>query len=41
MLRCMVKTYGPGPVINHDPYYDENMVLSDLPAGTLQGQFQL
>ena len=28
----MVKTYGPGPV-NHDPYYDENMVLGDLPAG--------
>jgi len=28
----MVKTYGPGPV-NHDPYYDENLVLSDLPAG--------
>lgn len=28
----MVRTYGPGPV-NHDPYYDENMVLGDLPAG--------
>ncbi len=27
-----VNTYGPGPV-NPDPYYDENMVLGDLPAG--------
>jgi murein DD-endopeptidase MepM/ murein hydrolase activator NlpD len=28
----MVKTYGPGPV-NHDPVYDENMAIGDLPAG--------
>ena len=28
----VVKTYGPGPV-NADPYYHENMVLGDLPAG--------
>ncbi len=34
----MVKTYGPGPV-NHDPYYDENMVLSDLPAGLYKVTF--
>ncbi len=27
-----VNTYGPGPV-NADPYYNENMVLGDLPAG--------
>lgn len=27
-----VKTYGPGPV-NHDPVYNENMVIGDLPAG--------
>jgi murein DD-endopeptidase MepM/ murein hydrolase activator NlpD len=28
----VVKTYGPGPV-NHDPVYDENTVLGDLPEG--------
>ena len=28
----VVKTYGPGPV-NADPYYHENLVLGDLPAG--------
>ena len=28
----MVKTYG-GETVNSDPYYNENMVLSDLPAG--------
>ncbi len=28
----LIKTYGPGPV-NHDPYYRENLVLGDLPAG--------
>jgi hypothetical protein len=27
-----VKTYGGGAT-NHDPYYDENLVLGDLPAG--------
>ncbi|MDD2921343.1 MAG: M23 family metallopeptidase [Anaerolineales bacterium] len=29
----LVKTYGGGGAINRDPYYDENLVLSDLPAG--------
>ena len=37
-ITLMVKTYGPGPV-NHDPYYDENMVLSDLPAGLYKVTF--
>ena len=27
-----VRTYGGGPV-NPDPFYNENMALSDLPAG--------
>jgi hypothetical protein len=31
----IVKTYGP-KYINSDPYYRENMVLSDLPAGEYQ-----
>lgn len=34
----IIKTYGPGPV-NHDPYYDENMVLGDLPAGLYKISF--
>jgi murein DD-endopeptidase MepM/ murein hydrolase activator NlpD len=34
----IVKTYGPGPV-NHDPYYDENLTLSDLPAGEYKVYF--
>jgi murein DD-endopeptidase MepM/ murein hydrolase activator NlpD len=29
----LVKTYGGGGAINHDPYYDENLVIGDLPAG--------
>jgi len=29
----LVKTYGSGGAVNPDPYYDENMVLGDLPAG--------
>ena len=33
-----VNTYGPGPV-NADPYYDENMVLGDLPAGLYRVSF--
>ncbi len=33
-----VKTYGPGPV-NHDPVYDENMVLGDLPASLYKISF--
>lgn len=28
----MVRTYGPR-LVNHDPYYNENLVLGDLPAG--------
>ncbi len=35
----VVKTYGPGPV-NHDPYYNENMVLGDLPAGLYKVSFR-
>jgi murein DD-endopeptidase MepM/ murein hydrolase activator NlpD len=34
----LVKTYGPGPV-NHDPAYNENMVLGDLPAGLYKVTF--
>lgn len=30
--RYWVATYGDGP-INRDPYYDENLVIGDLPAG--------
>jgi hypothetical protein len=29
----IVKTYGSGGAINPDPYYNENLVLGDLPAG--------
>jgi murein DD-endopeptidase MepM/ murein hydrolase activator NlpD len=29
----VVKTYGSGGAINPDPYYHENFVLGDLPAG--------
>ncbi len=29
----LVKTYGGGGAINRDPYYNENVALSDLPAG--------
>ena len=29
----LVKTYGSGGAINPDPYYNENLVLGDLPAG--------
>jgi hypothetical protein len=29
----IVKSYGGGGAINHDPYYNENVVLGDLPAG--------
>jgi murein DD-endopeptidase MepM/ murein hydrolase activator NlpD len=34
----VVRTYGPGPV-NHDPYYNENMVLGDLAAGLYKVTF--
>jgi murein DD-endopeptidase MepM/ murein hydrolase activator NlpD len=33
-----VNTYGPGPV-NADPYYNENMVLGDLPASLYKMSF--
>ncbi len=33
-----VKTYAEGPV-NSDPYYNENLVLSDLPAGLYKISF--
>jgi murein DD-endopeptidase MepM/ murein hydrolase activator NlpD len=29
----VVRTYGKGGAINPDPYYNENLVLGDLPAG--------
>jgi len=29
----VVKTYGGGGAVNPDPYYNENLVLGDLPAG--------
>jgi len=29
----MVKSYGSGGAVNPDPYYNENLVLGDLPAG--------
>jgi len=29
----VVRTYGKGGAINSDPYYNENLVLGDLPAG--------
>lgn len=31
--RFMVRTYGGGGAVNRDPYYNENLVLGDLPAG--------
>ena len=37
--QFLVKTYGGGS-INHDPYYDENMVLGDLPAGLYKVSFR-
>lgn len=33
--RWVVRSYGPR-VVNSDPYYRENLVLSDLPAGSYQ-----
>jgi len=32
-LTRVVKSYGNGGAINRDPYYNENVVLGDLPAG--------
>ena len=36
--KQMVRTYGGGAV-NSDPYYRENLVLSDLPAGLYKVSF--
>jgi hypothetical protein len=36
----LVKTYGGGGAINHDPYYNENLVLGDLPAGLYKITFR-
>ncbi len=38
-VQFLVKTYGGGSV-NHDPYYNENMVLGDLPAGLYKVSFR-
>jgi murein DD-endopeptidase MepM/ murein hydrolase activator NlpD len=35
----LARTYGPGPV-NPDPYYKENLVLGDLPAGLYKISFR-
>ncbi|MFH1183656.1 MAG: M23 family metallopeptidase [Chloroflexota bacterium] len=35
----LVRTYGPGAV-NPDPYYQENLVLGDLPAGLYRVTFR-
>jgi hypothetical protein len=37
--QFLVKTYGGGAV-NHDPYYDENLVLGDIPAGLYKVTFR-
>ena len=34
--RYYAKTYGTDRIINPDPYYNENFILSDLPAGTYE-----
>ena len=36
----LIKSYGPGPV-NADPYYNENLVLGDLPAGLYKISFSV
>jgi murein DD-endopeptidase MepM/ murein hydrolase activator NlpD len=38
-ISRLVRTYGGGAV-NSDPYYQENMVLSDLPAGLYKVTFR-
>lgn len=38
--QFLVKTYGGGGAVNHDPYYDENLVLGDLPAGLYKVSFR-
>lgn len=37
--QFLVKTYGGGAV-NHDPYYNENLVLGDIPAGLYKVTFR-
>jgi hypothetical protein len=35
-----IRTYGKGGAVNPDPYYQENMVLGDLPAGIYKITFE-
>lgn len=35
-----IRTYGEGGAINPDPYYNENLVLGDLPAGIYKITFR-
>ncbi len=35
-----VRTYGKGGAVNPDPYYNENVVLGDLPAGIYKISFK-
>jgi hypothetical protein len=35
-----VRTYGKGGAVNPDPYYQENLVLGDLPAGLYKVSFR-
>ncbi len=36
----IVRTYGKGGAVNPDPYYNENLVLGDLPAGIYKISFR-
>lgn len=36
----VVRTYGKGGAVNSDPYYNENLVLGDLPAGIYKISFR-
>lgn len=36
----VVRTYGKGGAVNSDPYYTENLVLGDLPAGIYKVSFR-
>jgi murein DD-endopeptidase MepM/ murein hydrolase activator NlpD len=36
----LVRTYGGGGAVNHDPYYNENLVLGDIPAGLYKVSFR-
>ncbi|NOH04194.1 MAG: M23 family metallopeptidase [Chloroflexi bacterium] len=35
-----IRTYGKGGAVNSDPYYQENLVLGDLPAGIYKVSFE-